>query len=538
MTKSEDRKARIIALRKSGMPTPQIAAELGLKDDRYIRKNLAKWGITAPTNGSDKQLADPTQALDHDKLQTIKRFVVTSALNNTDIHQGFLSSIRTYCGAKSAQLVVIPVHYKNVSLYSGPYESWWPTELEPYFLTKDLHLNSNITIMGKIRIQATASRPLQGLAGITKGKSAVFGHPRIAVDMIATPLSKLPNVYMTTGSISLPAYSETKLGALGEFHHTIGAVIIETDGEYFWWRHIQANLDNDGSFSDLDGMVYYPDRVEKAPPALAVVMGDIHVGFEDKAVISSVQRLLTTTQCQNLLLHDVFDGFSLSHHHENQPLLQWAKANGESYNRSVQDELRDVCSFLYSMEKLVDNIHIISSNHHDHLTKWLNLPSSKINPRDLGSWFHLNNLRLKYHDKQRPWDLGNPLELYWDDVVVHEFYKKDFPNFIRVSFPSPNEPLEFAGIDCGQHGHIGPNGSRGSARGFAATQRKTIVAHTHTPRWVDGCLQVGMSCTKELVYLQGYSTHLAASAIIYADGSRALFPIINGKSHMEDSYEA
>lgn len=559
--KSELLKDQILELYAAGHSITSIQQQL-IMNRRYIREALKRWGVyqlpswggapkppeprvlahhprSTPERPLDdlvhhtpapKEAPPPVDPIGYKPDPTGKRYVITSALNNCAVNTKFFDSIQTYCRINNAQLLVIPCRYKNVSLFEKDYQVEWPQALAPYYITTDVELNSNIIIMGSMRIQATASRPLQGTVGISKGKSAIFGHPRLALQTVPTPLLKHPLVYMTSGTISEPSYSETKAGRLGEFHHTIGAAIIETDGEYFWWRHIHP--DENGNFIDLDKM-YYPNGSFAAPEAEAIVVGDVHVGMEDKAVVEAVMgQLASSLAVKNIVLHDVLDFFSDSHHHGKSNVLRVLKsARGRD---SVYSELVGVADWLAKYMHEPTQYWMVSSNHHDHLTQWLNNNSAQLESKNLWLWHHLNAKQLKQalalaeaDPDGKEWFITSPFEMALRDLI-------DDPKTRHLHFPDDRKPLEFKGIDCSNHGHRGPNGARGSARGFANTQRKTFIGHTHQPAIVDGCYQVGMSCRPDLPYTGGYSSWLPTSGVIYADGTRTLLPIINGKYRLEE----
>lgn len=478
---------------------------------------------------ADKSITDPTPGVKPSKVANLKRFVVTSALNNCDIHLSFLRSLQNFCATENAQLLVIPVAYKNISLFDTNYEPEWPAELSEYYITGDVELSSNLVIMGSMRIQATAARPLQGTQGISKGRSAIFGHPRLALETVPTPMNKLPLVYMTTGTLSQANYSNTKAGRLGEFHHNPGAVVIETDGHKFWWRHIHP--DKFGHFIDIDKQ-YGPDgSVFPAPPAEAVIVGDVHVGFDDIAVVSAVMGdLVRSTHARNVILHDLLDFFSASHHHVNNNVLRVLKAaRGRD---SVYSELKMVASWLDEYCYEGTQYHIIRSNHHDHLDRWLNTNSAQVDAENLWLWHHLNAQQMKEAlDIAKSaafaeiWGVTSAFELAMGALCQPDTLK-------RFSFADDKSPLEFCGIDCSNHGDKGPNGTRGSRASFARVQRKTFIGHSHSPGIHDGCYQVGKSAKGE-AYLSGYSSHLQCSGLIYADGNRTLLPVIDGKCHLK-----
>lgn len=476
-----------------------------------------------------KSIQDPESQIKPSDVAHLRRFVITSALNNCEIHTSFLKSLQTFCATENAQLLVIPVAYKNVSLFDRDYSPEWPSELEEYFITGDVELSSNLVIMGSMRIQATAARPLQGTQGISKGRSAIFGHPRLALETVPTPMSKMPLVYMTTGTLSQASYSNTKAGRLGEFHHNPGAVVVETDGNKFWWRHVHP--DKFGSFIDINKQ-YGPDgSVFPAPPAEAVIVGDVHVGFDHPSVVSCILGgLIPSIRAKSVILHDLLDFFSGSHHHASNNVLRVLKAARGRH--SVYRELKDVAEWLdtYCLEGT--HYHIVRSNHHDHLDRWLNNNSAHIDAENLWLWHHLNAQQLKMaldiaHSAKdsNKWGVTSAFQL-----AMEALCKEDTRG--RFSFADDKRPLEFCGIDCSNHGDRGPNGTRGSRAAFAKVQRKTFIAHSHSPGIHDGCYQVGKSSTGE-AYLSGYSSHLHCSGVIYCDGNRTLLPVIDGKCHLK-----
>lgn len=534
--KADQHKEAILKDHRAGMSVESLHKKYGIHQ-ATVRTALKRWGETIVNhsgvnghNKKEKSIVDPKAGVHPEQVRNCKRFVVTSALNNCDVNSSFLKSIQTYCKEHQAELLVIPVAYKNISLYGAEYEPVWPSELDSYYVTGDVELSSNLVLMGSMRIQATAARPLQGTQGISKGRSAVFGHPRLALEMVPVPMNKIPLVYMTSGTVSKPSYSNTKAGRLGEFHHDIGATIIETDGELFWWRHIHP--DKFGSFIDISTQ-YGPDgSVFPAPPAEAVIVGDIHVGFDNPDTVDSVLgRLVGKTSAKNVILHDLLDFFSGSHHHMSNSVLRVLKsARGRN---DVHRELASVATWLDKYCKEGTQYHIIRSNHHDHLDKWLNNNSANIEAENLWLWHHLNAQQMRIaldmaNDpaKASRWGVPSAFELAMS-VLTGEKTRE------RFRFQDDKSPLEFFEIDCSNHGDKGPNGSRGSRAGFSRVQRKTFIGHSHSPGIHDGCYQVGKSAVNE-AYLSGYSSHLQCSGIIYADGNRSLLPVIDGKTYMGD----
>lgn len=89
------------------------------------------------------------------------------------------------------------------------------------------------------------------------------------------------------------------------------------------------------------------------------------------------------------------------------------------------------------------------------------------------------------------------------------------------------------GIEVGSHGHVGPNGSRGSVKSQARIGMKSVIGHSHSPGIRDGAYQVGTSSRLNLEYVRGPSSWLHTHCVIYANGKRTLINIINGEWRAE-----
>src|SRR5690606_34189370 len=96
----------------------------------------------------------------------------------------------------------------------------------------------------------------------------------------------------------------------------------------------------------------------------------------------------------------------------------------------------------------------------------------------------------------------------------------------RYVFLRRDESCQIGGIEVGYHGDKGPNGSRGSIKGFGKIGAKTIIGHSHTPGIKDGVYQVGTSSRLRLEYNSGPSGWLHCHACIYQNGKRSLINVI------------
>ena len=304
-------------------------------------------------------------------LEGTERFLVTAAQNATPAHEGFMRSLQQASKALDAEILVIPIRYKNPTSdwsESQKNDEVWSSEVSDYLYNVRRNLNPNLILMGDIKTQPTASAPLTGFDGITGGSSGIFGHTKLQLRTVPTPQGRLPKILTTTGACTVPNYTDSRAGKLGEFHHTLGAVMVETRGKEFHLR--QINADKSGAFIDLDKW-YTPDSVQNAPPALALSMGDTHVRAVDPQVVEATFGRLGIVEVldpQVLAWHDLLDGESINHHHRGNPFLA---AHKRAFNLDdAEREVQEAIEFLGKYTKGRKSI-VVPSNHDDFLQRWL-----------------------------------------------------------------------------------------------------------------------------------------------------------------------
>lgn len=460
------------------------------------------------------------------KLPKAGRYVVTSAQNATKVNKPFLASLLAYCAENSAQLVVIPLRYKNpTSLPASQHDHWWADELSDYLFDGRGDLNENVTILGDIKMQPTASDPLSGMGAISGHRSAIIGHPKIALNTIPAPSHRMPKVIVTTGSITRPNYTKSKAGKKGEFHHSYGATVVEIAGpEVFFIR--QINAARDGSFIDMEHE-YTKDGVYDAPYAAGLVMGDIHATFIDpkvKAITFGAGGIIDTMKPKTLVWNDTLDCYSVSHHHKKNPMLRLAK-HKSGHNDALGELKKTVGLMEWASQKFpgMRNL-VIPSNHDEALARWI----ADTDWRDdlANAEFYLETALAmargaKMGDSRA--EIPDPF-YYWAERLFSKAALRKF------KFLKRGDSEQIADIEVGYHGDKGPGGSRGSAQQYRNIGAKSIIGHSHTPRIVDGCYQVGTSSRLLLDYNIGPpQTWLHCHCIIYANGKRSLLIMVGGR---------
>ncbi|MCF6205261.1 MAG: hypothetical protein L3J47_00005 [Sulfurovum sp.] len=457
------------------------------------------------------------------ELRKAKRFVVTSALNNSDIDSKVWGALKRYAKEVKAEIIVLPVRYKNpTSRVDGKVigeGAWWPDELLPYMTDELVELHEHFWVMGHVRIQATAQNPLSGLETLSKGASAAFAHPQLAMKMVATPQNKLPKVLYTTGSVSQANYSATKAGVKGDFHHSLGGLIIELDGPRFYPRALVA--DDTGGFCDVDR--YYTAKGSKKSIAEALVTGDEHALFTDPqckaATYTNKDSIAKVTKAKIIVKHDVFDGYSVNYHSDKNVVSNIAKADAGGAYLLVREELQLTVDYINETTPKGSTSLIVESNHHDHLAMWLM-------SKTMGEVAKEGNARI-FHEL---WGLTLPtVRMTANGAKCDDpFMLWAKPRFTcKVKFLHKSSPT-IKGIDITHHGHRGANGARGSSQAFARIGVRTITGHSHSPCILFGTYCVGTSSMLELEYTGGLSSWAHCHCLVHPNGKRQLIFIIDG----------
>ena len=502
-------------------------------------------------DATDEDLKNPQYRR---KLSGIKRFVITAAQNATPVHMDFLESLRRYCEHNDAELVVIPIRYKNptsrwsdsqanrehwlrdvaerdlkqMGVDSDNFQTFYPDRTwgrlldetaSAYLYNQRKKLCDNLVLLGDIKTVPTAEKPLSGFEAITHGESGILGHTKLQLSTIPTPQGMYPKLMTTTGALTVPNYTDSKAGKKGEFHHTLGAVAVDIVGSKFFIRQINADKRN-GDFIDLD-LWYTPDAVVTAPPALALVMGDTHRAFIDRKVEKATFEkggMVETLDPQCLIFHDLHDGYSENPHHINDAFSAVVK-HKYGMNKVHQEIVEDV----QWLEEVVGKRTgvIVASNHDNFLSRWVRTTDWRKDP--VNAEFYLETALAMARSATMTEHGASVMDpfTWW----VGRLKSDD----VDIRCPGASESFMVADIELGMHGDRGPNGARGTRQNLRRIGVKSIIGHSHSPGIEEGCYQVGTSSPLRLEYNSGPSSWLNTHCVVYANGKRCLLNIIDGE---------
>lgn len=474
---------------------------------RTIERWIAQLKLTSKTIEESPQFKI---AQEKEFNKKSKSFIISWAQNNTPVHEQFLENMKAYADFINAEIHIIAGRYKNpTSVWTAnqAQEESWASEVIEYLDANRHDIHKYVSIMSDVKIQPTAVNPMTGLEGLSGINSCVFGSPKVQLETIPVLEGNAPKMMVTTGACTVKNYTDSKSGKKGEFHHTLGFTIIEIkNAEQFFIRNVTAT--EDGNFIDLFYQVK-ETQVSRIKEVSAIIWGDLHYGHHDKKVFNKTLELMKTINPQNVILHDVFDGKSISHHEEKDPFLQYQKEMDGT--NSLKKELDDL---LIGLDKFKEwNTIIVRSNHDDFIDRWLKNTDWRktVTPKNSLEYMQFSSAILSGEAPNGiiPWVINNK-----------------YPQFITLG---RSDSYIVNGWELGQHGDIGSNGTRGSLQQFRKLNRKIVVGHYHSPGRKDGALAVGTSTELRVGYNIGASAWLQSHVIIHTDSKAQHINFINGE---------
>ena len=172
-------------------------------------------------------------------------------------------------------------------------------------------------------------------------------------------------------------------------------------------------------------------------------------------------------------------------------------------------ELSELVDFFNEYDRF--EFTVVRSNHDEFLDRWLSSNDWRKNGNKKAY------LDLAYHLSETKNTKG---------VIPMYLEMNDIKNVYCLGI---DESYRVADIECGVHGHIGANGSRGSAMQFKDMNTKSITGHTHSPIRIDGHSSVGTLTNLRVGYNRGLSSWLHSNIVIFPNGKHQHVNIINGK---------
>ena len=487
--------------------TKQMCQQFEMKYKDSVRRAISR---------HIKQMRDDQVLVDSELFETAKKkvtedkqtFLISWAQNATPIHKNLMKNLKAYAKDLDAGIHIIAGRYSNpTSVFTDKDKDWWSPEVVPYLDAARHNLHKYLQVLSDIKIPPTGSTPLSGLNSVTGLESCIVGHPRQQVKSLPILVGYPHKLLLSTGAATVANYTDSKSGKKGEFHHSIGFVIVELDGENFHIRQVSA--DDNGNFYDLYKRVKNGNVLENVEGAEAAVLGDIHIAHNDEKATAVSFKMLDQMKPKSTMIHDIIDCESISHHEENDPFRIMQKE--ENGTGDLKKELEQM--ILWVKDRLKYNLVIVRSNHDDFLDRWLKTVD----------WRRARNKRMFLFGAQI---LANE-KVAQDKGVISFLLEDAFGDQIKTL--GLDDSYRILGWELGVHGHVGANGSRGGHNQYKNMNTKMITGHTHSPNRGDGHMTVGTNSGLRVGYNKGASSWMHANALIYPDGKAQLIYIVGGK---------
>lgn len=447
-------------------------------------------------------------------------FVFTCAQANTHLNDKFWASLMRLVEDKGASLHISRFTYNKQSYghkavkpgtkqQSDADDLWFDPRIEPYVSDQSLQIADDLVWCGELNILPTAVHPLNGFDNYGRGSSVIIPHVKMAMRSVPVMKGKDPRFLYSTGTVTARNYIEKAAGQKASLHHVYGALLVEKDSTGTWWAR-QLNADNDGNVYDLTTL-YTPDTIFNQVDVHGIVHGDLHGNKMNIGVIRSMAKVVDILRPGHQVFHDTVDFQARNHHNIKDPhFLHDMRVKGLD---DIRREFEYTASHLVGyLERIGCKHHIVTSNHDQAIERWLRDVSGHSDPINMELWHYLNwegAQDRKAKRTPRPF-----MRLLQDCLTEHQ-------TDVQWNFVHEDDSLMIAGIQHGLHGHLGPNGARGSPQNLRSAG-KANTAHTHSAGIVDGVYTAGVFGNLDMGYNKGLSSWSHSFIITYRNGKRSI----------------
>ena len=488
------------------------------------------------------------------KSGAVFRYLLTAAQNNTHAHSAGLKNLESYCAwlnklkgrpNDKCELIVGSFTYA-IDAYGakavkrGTYQGamgklWYSPELVKYLKDESIQLAPGLIWCGELNILPTATNPLTRMDDYNGRASNIVPHVRHAMESVASLADEATKFNYSTGTITLRNYIQKRAGQLADRSHHYGALIVEVDSDSNWYVR-QISIGEHGEIYDIGPSGYRGVKIEEgkvqaiiatAPPAKtfleAISWGDIHAAEMDLAVRVLGWEdggMLDQLAPRNQFWHDVFSMRARGHHELKNFHRTYSKfVTGEG---NVEDEMNITADFMKEGARDWCGTFVVRSNHDRHLDRWLNEAKPERDP-----------MNAKYFNELQ-YQVLNAMDNGDRDFNVLEWAlrKCGIPKNIR--FLGEDESFVICkktpggGVECGLHGDLGPNGSRGSTQSLMRLGRAANKAHDHTAT-IRGPVYSAGACSLSFPYMKGPNSHSVSHVNTFVNGSRQIVTFWQGK---------
>ena len=478
-----------------------------------------------------------------------KVFILTSAQNNTYIHDKFWNSLLVCAEHKNAEIIVGTFTYNKMGFQNQTSESddvWFDPKIRPYIRDESIQLAKGLVWSGELNILPTAVNPISGLNNYTAKESCIIPHTKVNLESVPSSKHEDTKIIYTTGTLTQSNYIQKKSGQKAEFNHIFGAVLVEVDKDGTWFARQLIAESESGCFYDLKER-FCPKGVVGDHRVLGINWGDIHIEKLDGAVgavsfgvtMDSEADYPRPVMRSNMLdqlmpsysiYNDIIDFKVRNHHNRKDPLFKVRMQNHET--DEVDFGLEQCAEFLSLCHRDWCQQVVVNSNHDAALRKWAVECSWFDDP--VNAEFLLTcQLNLVQAVKR-----GDSNFCIFEHSIK-SMESADTPDLDPVKFLRLDESFVIGGengIECGYHGHTGNNGARGSTQAYRIAGSRYNIGHQHSAGIKDGVYVAGVTAKMDMGYNVGMSSWSQSHIVTYQNTKRTIITIKDGRYKAEHRY--
>ena len=535
MGKTESKlRGRILAsFSKNSGNISAVSKEVGCSRSS-VRRNIAKAGIgKKPLAGGKRKATIQQSTLPN--TGSVKRYIITSAQNNTYIHPEFWGNVLALAQHYSAQILVGTYSYNQnnygkLAVKKGTkkdYQShlWFDPLLKDYIEAGDnkIELAPGLTWIGTMNILPTEDNPISGLETYGGSSSVIFPHAKVEMRSIATPPDMPVKMIYTTGTVTQLNYLQKKLGIKAEHHHRYSCLVVEVNSKGEWWVRQVSARKNGKNIQDLNVEVEGGKVISTDAHVAAIAWGDLHGTIADPTVVDASQQMLDALHPQTQYIHDVLEGISMNPHmrkhnaiHEG--FTRWLRG----LNR-VEEEFKQTRVVLEKYLRPWVKTILPDANHdRSWLVKWLRDYDYRKDASNSEFFLLMQNFMYKELRTGKMAKNVNLMEYAFQSVGLGKG---------RVKFLLPDEPSLVGDVAYDMHGHVGPNGTFGAPNNLSKIGRKATTMHTHSAGIYHGLFVGGTSSklTQDWDYCAGPSSWSHSHVVQYPNGQRTVVTMKGSK---------
>ena len=529
----EQREAIAKLIAKHAGNVSAIARDMGLTR-ATVQEHIRKLGMKKPIAGGKQRAKEVKEPLP--STGVVKRFILTSAQNNTFIHKDFWDNVLAMAKHYEAKIMVGTFSYnqnmfgklavKNGTKKDYEEELWYDPKLMPYISDERIELAPGLTWCGNMNILPTEDNPISGLETYGGSTSVIFPHTKIEMRSIATMPDMPVKMIYTTGCTTLMNYLQKKLGIKAEHHHRYAFLLVEVDSDGNWWVRQVAARKNGKTIQDLNVLVENGTVTSTEATVDAITWGDLHATNSQPEIVAASMMMLDALHPKYQFIHDVMEGVSVNRHY-----IKHAPLPHQYFHRwlrglhRVDEELKQSRAILEQYLRPWCQTVAPDANHDAKwLESWLSKFDYRYDPANAELFLRMQN--FMYAEIRK--DITAPKNV---NLMKYAFEKEAKLKAGAVKFLLPDESFTVGEVELGCHGHLGPNGTFGSPANLAKIGKKATTAHTHSAGIYHGLYVAGTSSklTKDWDYTMGPSSWSWSHVLQYANGQRAVVTMKNRK---------